>query len=64
MRRILIALVLAVLVAGSYVTVHPRHHASTQAEFFCVFPKSVTLIGHTVTTPTVCIPSPAPPPTT
>jgi hypothetical protein len=62
MRRILIALVLAVLVAGSYVAVHPRHHASTQAEFFCVFSTSLTLKGHTVTTPTVCIPSPAPPP--
>ena len=26
--------------------------------YFCEYPKSVTVSGHTVTTPTVCVPSP------
>jgi len=30
----------------------------TEAEFFCVFSKSVSVGGQTVTTPTVCVPAP------
>jgi uncharacterized membrane protein YsdA (DUF1294 family) len=63
MRKVLAALILAVVFAGSWVAGHARHHASTQASFFCVFSTSVNLAGHTLATPTICIPSPPPPPT-
>lgn len=36
----------------------PTHLSAEPQAYFCEYPKSVTVWGHTVTTPTICVPSP------
>ena len=61
MKRIAVTVVLALIVLGPTAAagaVRTDRNAADTAAFFCVFSKSVSVAGQTVSTPTVCIPSP------
>ena len=57
MRRLL-AVIVTVLIAAGIVTATAASatSASSPNETLCIYPKSLTVGGHTVTTPEICIP--------
>lgn len=56
-RFVLPAVALATVVSANLAAT-PIHVSAIPTAYYCEYPKSVTVWGHTVTTPTICVPSP------
>ena len=57
-RVVLPPLALATLTGLNVTAVTAAHASAGHQAYFCEYPKSVTAEGHTVSTPTICVPSP------
>lgn len=57
-RVVLTPLALATLAGLNVTAITAAHPSAGHQAYFCEYPKSVTTEGHTVTTPTICVPSP------
>jgi hypothetical protein len=57
-RVVLPSLAFATLASADVSAVTAVHPYGGHQAYFCEYPKSVTAEGHTVTTPTICVPSP------
>lgn len=57
MRLFVAFVALGVAVAPNLAATSSRVSANPTA-YYCEYPKSVTVAGHTVTTPEICVPAP------
>lgn len=57
MRFIAVFVALGAVAGANHAVIAARVSASPQA-YYCEYPKSVTVAGHTVTTPQICVPAP------